>query len=537
MNTFRPFGPGRRSGRSPRGFRPVVISLLVAVLLVAPAGAPAAPFTLGAGRLPDVAMDGDGTAYVVWNGDEPIDTSLHFCRIPRDALIPLHDCYYRTTLKSPGGDSVTRPHVFVSGITPNAVTRQYTIRVLAYRYGTPQGSHDFLWTSTDSGRTFGPPAPVGSLPLTGDAALGPGNSISIVTQAAGMGSYQRVSLNGTGNPPVATISAPDEYGGSVGLLSPALPLAVFAGGSPAQVRFSLYKGSGDVNDGFDWTRELEQRAMPGLYPHLAGGPSGLWLLSGREGSLTVSRYLTGERRFANRGLGDNQYRVAFGPNAQSALAQDKTGRLFVVYEGGAGLHAMTIATDQAPHSDDYLYGTQLIDSQDFEVADPDGVSAPRIAVAGDHLGLAVWVAGTGAGGSGAPEVHAAVIDGRPLLRVEVPRRAVYADGRIELGLRCASSTLCAGVITASVRAPIGAASAAKLPRTRTVTLGRARFAIRAHRTARVRVRVSPQGRRLLRRYRIRRLTVTLVSKPRKGQRTTIARTIRLSPPHRHARRR
>ena len=100
---------------------------------------------------------------MAWKGTEALNVSVRYCRLPRGASV----CDRSVTLPSPGGDTVLRPRVFVSGAT---------VHVIAYRYLTPSlGNRDFLWTSTNRGDSFGAPVPVGNLPMGGgEAVAGPG---------------------------------------------------------------------------------------------------------------------------------------------------------------------------------------------------------------------------------------------------------------------------------------------------------------------------------------------------------------------------
>src|SRR4051795_10855790 len=61
-------------------------ALLLALVLTLPATAQAAtPVLLGNGVEPTVALDPSGTAYIAWIGNESNITTLHFCRLPRNA--------------------------------------------------------------------------------------------------------------------------------------------------------------------------------------------------------------------------------------------------------------------------------------------------------------------------------------------------------------------------------------------------------------------------------------------------------------------
>ena len=97
---------------------------------------------------------------------------------------------------------------------------------------------------------------------------------------------QNVPLDGTdAGTSEAILSADHPYNGTVGLAGPAM-VAVFADASSnAQVRTS----AGALNDVASWTPAVDIGYAD--YPRLAGGPSGLFLLSGTpENALTVRKF-------------------------------------------------------------------------------------------------------------------------------------------------------------------------------------------------------------------------------------------------------
>jgi hypothetical protein len=475
--------------------------VLGAAIAIAAGAAPVAradaPRSLAVGSRPDVAVDGVGTAFVAYLGNEPLHRSTHLCRLPRGATT----CVSAVTLPSPGGDAVDRPHVFFA--PPS------TVRVLAYRYGTPT-DRDFLWTSTDGGRSFGPPIAVGTLPLSGDAAAGPGAGISIVTHAVALTSYQRVKTVGLTSAS-AGLSSLYPFQGAVALTGDGRPVVTFSSISGASVAFSAYDGSGDVNNATNWTpaREVDSEAA---VPRLAGGAKGLFLmLYEREQSLLSIRQFDGTSFTAPhtvRGSGE-------ADGSSAALAQDGSGELHAVWQQAGERLEHAASVDGGLH----WTGNQL-------TTDPDSFSDLRVAVAFDHQGLAVWQAGTGA----AAEVHFTPLHTFSVVlpTVAVARSpAVFTSGRILIRLTCASPAFCSGELRLSTRAPLAGASSATRRRPRMITLGRARFSIRAHHVGRLRVRVTRAGRRLLRHHRVRRITVTVVSRRPDGHARTFRRSVPL----------
>jgi hypothetical protein len=320
-------GPEGRSSaalRRPARRGAAALAALVPLLLaIAPAAGAATPFSLGPGRLPDVAVTSTGSAAVIaYNGDEPIGVSTHVCRLSRGARA----CDRAVTLQSPGGDTVYRPHVFVT--TPNAVTGNFTVRVLGFRYGTPQGDRDFLWTSGDSGETFGPPVAVGTFPLTGDAAFGPGNSISIVSAVSGMGSYQKVPLQGPPATSHITFPMSDAYGGAVAVVDGRLPLVAFAG--LGETSYSVYSGNGSLYDAANWSRPHQVaagggRKATGENPHLTSAATNVLAVSDPDAhQLLLFEYL-GREEWAFLGEDFTPQKLVSG--SQTAIVQTPSGDL------------------------------------------------------------------------------------------------------------------------------------------------------------------------------------------------------------------
>jgi hypothetical protein len=323
--------------------------------------------SLGPGNQPGLAVDDAGTAYVAWNGPENPST-LRFCKYPRGGSA----CALATTITTLG-NSLTRPFVAVSG---------NTVRVVSYRY--PLGSEvvagSYLYTSTDGGSTFGPGLRVGSIPFF-EAVPGPGDTMSGVTDAISTGMvFQSVPLGGgSAGDTAAVLSLPDDspYRGSVGLVDAATPLAVFTNGSDA-AKFRLYAGSGSVNDAASWTPAVAIGTA--AYPKLAGGPSGLFMMAGNGlGKLFVRKY-NGSGFSASVSMGPGS-----APNHH--IFQDASGRLHAVWElsDAAGLHLIHAVSD-----DGASWRSGAVAFQDPGVA--GAFNSLRVAVAPDHIGVAVWQA-------------------------------------------------------------------------------------------------------------------------------------------------
>jgi hypothetical protein len=339
-----------------------IACVIAGLLLVVPAGASAAtPLTIGAGHKPGVAVDAAGTAYIAWYGPESNTTSLNFCRLPRGAGA----CDVTTTIAAPG-TTLSRPFVTVDGAT---------VRVVSYRYGLTGVRFDQIWefTSADGGATFDAGHPVGIAPFD-EAVRGPGDTLTVTTNAESTGlAVQNVPLDGTdAGDSQAILSADHPYNGTVGLAGPTM-VAVFADASSnAQVRTS----AGALNDAATWSPPVDIGYAD--YPRLAGGPSGLFLLSGTpENALTV-------RKFNGSTFGPAVKIADAGDDAQAHLTQDATGRLHAVFahNTAAGLELDYASSDNGTSWQSGPLLTQTNATQ--------GIGALRAAIAPDHLGVTAW---------------------------------------------------------------------------------------------------------------------------------------------------
>ena len=157
-------------------------------------------------------------------------------------------------------------------------------------------------------------------------------------------------------------------------------VAVFADASSnAQVRTS----AGALNDAATWTPALDIGYAD--YPRLAGGSSGLFLLSGTpENALTVRKF---DGTTFNAGV-----KIAdVAEDAQAHLTEDPGGRLHAVFAHGtaAGLELDYATSDNGTTWQSGPLLTQTDATQGF--------GALRAATAPDHIGVAAWE--TSSGGS------------------------------------------------------------------------------------------------------------------------------------------
>ena len=331
-------------------------------VLASAAGA-ATPVTIGAGHKPGVAVDPAGTAYIAWYGPESNVTSLHFCRLPRGASA----CAVTTTIAAPG-TTLSRPFVTVDGAT---------VRVISYRYGLTGPRFDEIWefTSTDGGATFDAGHSIGVVPFD-EAARAPGDTVLVATSAFFEGLVvQNVPLAGSSaGESRAVLSGDHVYNGTVGLADANTPVTVFADASGnAQVR----RATGvNLNDPAAWAPAVDIGYAD--YPRLAGGPSGLFLLSG-----TLSNALT-VRKYDGTTFGSGVTIAPVGDDAQAHLTEDPAGRLHAVY---GHFTAAGIELDYATSDDGTAWQSgPLLVSTDVS----QGFNDLRAAVAADHVGVAAW---------------------------------------------------------------------------------------------------------------------------------------------------
>ena len=342
------------------------------------AAAVGAPVRLGDGDRPNVTVEDDGTAHIAWTGVGANSKELDYCRLPRGATA----CAPKTVIAAPG-DSLSKPLAFSSGGTAP------TIHVVSYRYGLagPSFSAVMVFRSTDGGATFDAGENVGSI-APNDFEFGPGDTLSAVTAADACGlCYQAWPLTGGAASGTAVLSTDHPYVGTVTMVDPQTPLAVFAtGGGDGQVR--RYGGTGDVNDAANWTPPVDLGTLD--YPHLVSGPGGLLMIA--QDALSGAEMQT--RRFDGTTFG-TRVAITTGTRADHA-AEDASGRTHVVagkFSAGPTGAALFYAS-----SDD---GT----AWEKEQVDFPGLPANmRVAIAPDHFGAVV-----GTFASGQPGVFASSI--------------------------------------------------------------------------------------------------------------------------------
>ena len=354
--------------------RGAVLAAALAAALLAPSSASA--FVIGPGRDPGLAVDAAGTAFIAWNGPENAST-LRFCRLPRSATVC--DAGTTTSIAVPADTTAgSRPFVAVAGNRVSIVLYRYPLSGL-FVEGT------YLYTSPDRGVNFGAGVKVGTVPYY-EAIVGPSDTISGVPHASPLGMvFQSVPLNGSPGPDAvrALLSSTHVLYSSVGLIDATTPLAVFGDGAGNSL-FRHYDGSGDLNDVNNWTAPID--IGPLSYPKLAGGPTGLFLLSGDGQGGLFARKWNGTDGFGQTAT------VGPGATPSKHLFQDAGGRLHAAFQRDS---ANPLQVVHAVSDDGVTWRSGTVATQD--IGTDGGLDALRVATAADHIGVIAYHAGIGAG--------------------------------------------------------------------------------------------------------------------------------------------
>ena len=351
----------------------LIARLAVPILLVlafsASAAASGGPAQIGVGRFPTVAVDSAGTGYIAWNHQlTGIEDAVDVCVLPRGASACAHSVELR-----PGQAAFSPPYVFVP--SPGVVW------VLADTCCGPEKA--LLYVSNDAGKTFGAPTQVGALAPSGDAILGPGAAISVVTDTVtGTTNFQRDATDGSTTGTGTSIGT-NEYGGAIGLYSgqPVVAYWDFNSGVPNHVDYTAYKGSGDYNSGANWTAPAPVAA--GSNTRIASGPAGLFLMY-QSGAPGQSHYFV--RKYTGAGFGP-AVDIAGQENGNvNAFFEDGSGRLHAVWSLSSGALRYTASPDGVH------WGAALT-----AATDTAGIYHVKEAVAPDAKGWAVWDANRATG--------------------------------------------------------------------------------------------------------------------------------------------
>jgi hypothetical protein len=328
----------------------------------------ARPGTLiGSGEAPNLAVDGAGTGYVVWNDEPPgqVDEPVALCVIAHGST---HCASKRDVIIDGESGEAQPPLISASGHGQLAIASGRCCTV-----------GDVETLSSDGGATFTPPAVIAD-DIYFDGAIGPAGQ-GLFVRADGIDGVTS-QLGGLGAPadstatlinPTPGTEAPTGWAGNT-------PVVIASG---KETIAAIYSGSGDPNDGANW-RNVR---VPGstFEPSVASGPHGLYLLQDTgdlQGRLTV-------RRFDGTRFARAHVVVKTDLTEGTALAEDASGRLVAAwYEDGrmsasasrdGGVHwtrAHVVATDVP--SPDRMLAALGPDGRGWLVYQPDTPDQIRV---------------------------------------------------------------------------------------------------------------------------------------------------------------
>src|SRR3954452_8538659 len=202
-------------------------------------------FQVGTGGKPQVAVDANGTAHVVWQvtvsaPDQPDE--LHYCQVPAGAAA----CSGEKVLVAPL-DAIGRPSYVFTTSDGRVIVETYRCCNTAST-GPRPGNYEF--ESSDGGQTFSAARLIGNLDHQSDAAFGPGEAIT----GANVAQHQQMPLTGapastfaelnTGFPGIPTMAG-------VGIFNGTSPVQVVTDGN-GHTEFNTLTG-GDANSSASWS--------------------------------------------------------------------------------------------------------------------------------------------------------------------------------------------------------------------------------------------------------------------------------------------
>jgi hypothetical protein len=313
---------------------PLLLLLGIAACLLAATAAQAANrFTLDAtpGTPGNVIADAVGTAYVAWVavGSSGPDTP-RFCKIPRGGTCPAP-----VVLPIPGATALSDG---AAGAFP-VFGAGSTVYVVAPRY---VHNDVVLYTSIDGGASFGPGV---ITPSSLTPGVGPYSSKTNPTDVLRVGSRFLIAANnsglgfstfdaGQGNFTFVDPGVGGVAGSTMGL-DGANPVIAYwnISSPPYPVLFYRYSGAGSTTNPANWVGPT--LVTPGYMPRLAGGASGLWLVSQDYASPASSLpTVLNVRKYAGTTFGA-PLTLVNDPTASlfdgGSIAQSPSGRIAVVW--------------------------------------------------------------------------------------------------------------------------------------------------------------------------------------------------------------
>jgi len=361
---------GGRLGRFVAAF---VASVLGLGVFAGAAGANVGdPITLSTdGSNPQVAVDSNGTAHIVWDGQGPEAGYLEYCQIPAGGSACIDAQSFLTPNYASGA------HVLL-GPAPGEVVLLNTM------YGPIGWTYVNAWVSMDGGHTFSSPVIGGGyssqggtdqmfLP-SGQPVFGPGGfSASWMDQK---GYFENFPIN-SGPSPTALCDPMDPTGGvgcgppavstdtrlfttcgdpglsSIALLNDTTPVAA-CDGDNGTLYYRVATGVGDLNDVStgSWGPVQQHTVSGGAIglPWLVGGPRGVYLLF----SSNRTAESNGDAEVSKLTNGTFGSPTTVAPNTiPEAMSEDATGNLFAVTTdtafGGNGAQQRVFTSPDGVH--------------------------------------------------------------------------------------------------------------------------------------------------------------------------------------------
>jgi hypothetical protein len=392
------------------------VTIIGALLGLAPAASAATPFTAGFGFGHDLAVGSDGTGHVVWLQDEDPGDRVHYCRVPSGGSA----CDSESDVFSFPGPVTSAFSIGDQAQVFTPAPGKVVILGSCFSCGATGGpDRVWRWTSTNNGVSFGGPVEIGDIALNGQAGhIETGNPTTDITLGVEGGLFE--AMNGTAPPETAEQSLGGGgsfvYGSAI-VYDPTTDKAVHVVNSLDSVRFAY------LTDPTPTAAELNTlptspladnewhtgNALPSPEgdndeTHLSVGPNGIFL---SYEFFVPNNSRLGVRKFdpATNSFGSPVY--AEGPDAidNNSLdypnhSQDPSGRLHFVWR--------TLHDDNRlryTRSDDggatFSPAANLAIKETF--IDPIVESGP----AGSGPGFAVWK------GIGSSDIRVVVIDPQP----------------------------------------------------------------------------------------------------------------------------
>ena len=240
----------------------------------------------GSGQLPDVAVDREGTADVVWNEHPSSGPDvLHYCQIPLEHV----SCENRKEFTPPEGSTnldFNGPHVLIGALGKVIL---FTHRCCAK--GQPGLEQNWVYVSEDGGQSFGEAQQgIGNLAIgVGEVMYeAAGNQLMEAGVSGGVGAFQAQPL-GTDTSEQATLYPSHDTEGAT--LAPLGQTSwIYAAdqlpekaGEESSIHYRTFSCSGcevadpasGVNNAANWSPD--QVIGPGKNARLASGPTGTFL--------------------------------------------------------------------------------------------------------------------------------------------------------------------------------------------------------------------------------------------------------------------